>query len=73
MAIQHTIFLFSSPINLYTAKFNVSVPGFSLLQNFDAKNNTNPGLIKEYLLKLSEKDSKSLSHLNIHHSHLLTQ
>ncbi|CAJ2635331.1 unnamed protein product [Trifolium pratense] len=51
-------FSFSSPINLYTAKFNVSVPGFSLLQNFDAKNTTNPGLIKEYFVKIIRQKFK---------------
>ncbi|CAK8562458.1 unnamed protein product [Lathyrus sativus] len=46
---------FSSPTHLSTAKFNVSVPGFSLLQNFDAKNFTNSPLIKEYFVKIIRK------------------
>ncbi|KAK2357004.1 putative receptor protein kinase [Trifolium repens] len=46
---------FSSQINLSTAKFNVSVPGFSLLQNFNPKNT---GLIKEYFIKIIRKRFK---------------
>ncbi|CAK8562484.1 unnamed protein product [Lathyrus sativus] len=48
----------SSPTDLSTAKFNVSVPGFSLLQNFDAKNTTNSPLIKEYFVKIIRKRFK---------------
>ncbi|RHN63003.1 putative malectin [Medicago truncatula] len=33
--VRFHFFLFSLPTNLSTAKFNVSFPGFSLLQNFD--------------------------------------
>jgi len=46
---------FSSPINLSTAKFNISVPGFLLLTNFDAKNTTNSPLVKEYYVKIIRK------------------
>ncbi|XP_058765608.1 probable receptor-like protein kinase At2g23200 [Vicia villosa] len=49
---------FSSPTNLSTAQFNVSVPGFSLLQNFDAKNFTYSPLIKEYFVKIIRKRFK---------------
>ncbi|KAK2410699.1 receptor protein kinase HERK [Trifolium repens] len=56
--VRFHFFSFSSPINLYTAKFSVSVPGFSLLHNFDAKNTTNPGLIKEYFVKIIRKKFK---------------
>jgi hypothetical protein len=53
--VRFHFFSFSSPINLYTAKFSVSVPGFSLLQNFYAKNTTNPGLVNEYFVKIIGK------------------
>ncbi|CAJ2635295.1 unnamed protein product [Trifolium pratense] len=56
--VRFHFYSFSSPVNLYTAKFNVSVPGFPLLQNFDAKNTTNPGLIKEYFVKIIRKRFK---------------
>jgi hypothetical protein len=46
---------FSSPINLSTAKFNISVPDFLLLTNFDAKNTTNSPLVKEYYVKIIRK------------------
>ncbi|XP_058765623.1 probable receptor-like protein kinase At2g23200 [Vicia villosa] len=49
---------FSSSTNLSSAKFNVSVPGFYLLQNFDAKNTTNTPLIKEYFVKIIRKRFK---------------
>ncbi|CAI8609322.1 unnamed protein product [Vicia faba] len=49
---------FSSPTNLSSAKFSVSVPGFHLLQNFDAKNTTNSPLIKEYFVKIIRKRFK---------------
>ncbi|CAL5197755.1 unnamed protein product [Lathyrus oleraceus] len=45
----------SSPTDLSTAKFNVSIPGFSILQNFDAKNTTDSPLIKEYFVKIIRK------------------
>ncbi|KAK2357009.1 receptor protein kinase HERK [Trifolium repens] len=53
--VRFHFYSFSSATNLYTAKFNVSVTGFSLLQNFDAKSTTNPGLIKEYFVKITQK------------------
>ncbi|CAJ2635294.1 unnamed protein product [Trifolium pratense] len=56
--VRFHFYSFSSPVNLYTAKFNVSVPGFPLLKNFDAKNTTNPGLIKEYFVKIIRKRFK---------------
>ncbi|MCH99660.1 putative receptor-like protein kinase, partial [Trifolium medium] len=56
--VRFHFYSFSSQVNLYTAKFNVSVPGFSLLQNFDAQNTTDPGLIKEYLVKIIRKTFK---------------
>jgi len=56
--IRFHFFSFSSPTNLSTAKFNVSVPGFSPLQNFDAKNTTNSPLVKEYFLKITQKRFK---------------
>ncbi|KAK2357005.1 putative receptor protein kinase [Trifolium repens] len=56
--VRFHFYSFTSPVNLYTAKFNISVPGFSLLQNFDAKNTTNPGLIKEYFVKIIRKRFK---------------
>ncbi|OIV93781.1 hypothetical protein TanjilG_07684 [Lupinus angustifolius] len=40
----------SSTSNLSSAKFNVSVPNFWLLRNFDARNYTNMPLVKEFLL-----------------------
>ncbi|CAL0330775.1 unnamed protein product [Lupinus luteus] len=43
----------SSPRNLSSAKFNVSVPNFWLLRNFDARNCTNTALVKEFLLHIS--------------------
>lgn len=36
---------------LSTARFNVSVPGIWLLQNFDARNTTNSALVKEFFVK----------------------
>jgi len=51
--VRFHFFSFSSPTNLSTAKFNVSVPGFSLLQNFDAKNTTKSPLVKEYYVKIN--------------------
>jgi len=56
--IRFHFFSFSSPTNLSTAKFNVSVPGFSLLQNFDAKNTTNSPLVNEYFVKIVRKRFK---------------
>ncbi|GAU12525.1 hypothetical protein TSUD_182380 [Trifolium subterraneum] len=56
--VRFHFYSFSSNINLYTAKFNVSVPGFSLLQNFEAENTTDPGLIKEYIVKIIRKRFK---------------
>ncbi|KEH31506.1 receptor-like kinase plant-like protein, putative [Medicago truncatula] len=48
-------FSFSSPTNLSSAKFNVSVPGFILLQNFNSENTTNSSLVKEYYVKIIRK------------------
>ena len=53
--IRFHFFSFSSPTNLSSAKFTVSVPGFILLQNFDAKNTTNSPLVKEYYVKIIRK------------------
>ncbi|KAL9326898.1 hypothetical protein ACSQ67_007543 [Phaseolus vulgaris] len=48
-------FPFSSPSNLSSARFNVSVPGFWLLQNFDGTNDTNnnSALVKEFFMEIS--------------------
>jgi hypothetical protein len=56
--VRFHFYSFSSQINLSPAKFNVSVPGFSLLQNFDAKSITNSVLIKEYIIKIIRKKFK---------------
>ncbi|CAJ2635332.1 unnamed protein product [Trifolium pratense] len=50
--VRFHFFSFSSASNLYKAKFNISVSGFSLLQNFDAENTTNTVVIKEYFVKI---------------------
>ncbi|XP_057743517.1 probable receptor-like protein kinase At5g24010 [Arachis stenosperma] len=44
---------FTSPSNLSSATFNVSVPNFMLLQNFTPKNYTKSPLVKEYYVKIS--------------------
>ncbi|XP_027345872.1 probable receptor-like protein kinase At2g23200 [Abrus precatorius] len=45
-------FAFSSSSNLSSARFNVSIPRFWLLKNFDASNGTNNSvLIKEFFMK----------------------
>ncbi|KAG4930668.1 hypothetical protein GLYMA_17G166200v4 [Glycine max] len=48
-------FAFSSPSNLSSARFNVSVPGFWLLQNSDVRNytNNNSALVKEFYMQIS--------------------
>ncbi|KAK7386395.1 hypothetical protein VNO78_26601 [Psophocarpus tetragonolobus] len=48
-------FSFSSPSNLYSARFNVSVPGFWLVQNFDARNDTDNNFapVKEFFMQIS--------------------
>ncbi|XP_054823721.1 probable receptor-like protein kinase At2g23200 [Prosopis cineraria] len=46
-------FAFSSSSNLPTARFNVSIPGFWLLQNFAAKNASNSPLVKEYFTSIN--------------------
>jgi len=46
---------FSSPINLSIEKFNIYVPGFLLLTNFDAINTTNSPLVKVYYVKIIRK------------------
>ncbi|KAK7263203.1 hypothetical protein RJT34_30790 [Clitoria ternatea] len=48
-------FAFSSPTNLSSASFNVSVPGFWLLQNFHPINNTddNSASVNEFFLKIT--------------------
>ncbi|KAJ1403194.1 Serine-threonine/tyrosine-protein kinase, catalytic domain [Sesbania bispinosa] len=51
-------FAFSSPSNLSTAKFNVSVPGFWLLPNFDVTNTTNSALVKEFYMKITRRRFK---------------
>ncbi|KAJ1403197.1 Serine-threonine/tyrosine-protein kinase, catalytic domain [Sesbania bispinosa] len=51
-------FAFSSPTNLSTAKFNVSVPGFWLLPNLDARNTTNSALVKEFYMKITRPKFK---------------
>ncbi|KAK2410700.1 receptor protein kinase HERK [Trifolium repens] len=56
--IRFHFYSFSTQVNLYTAKFNVSVSGFSLLQNFVAENTTNSILIKEYIVKITRKRFK---------------
>ncbi|GAU12526.1 hypothetical protein TSUD_182390 [Trifolium subterraneum] len=56
--VRFHFFSFSSATNLYTAKFNVFVSGFSLLQNFDAENTTKSVVIKEYFLKIVGKRFK---------------
>lgn len=45
----------STTTDLSSAMFNVSVPGFWLLQNFDARNYSSSALVKEFFLKISEK------------------
>ncbi|XP_004509098.1 probable receptor-like protein kinase At2g23200 [Cicer arietinum] len=53
-------FSFSSPTNLSTAKFNVSVSNFSPLLTFDAKNTTNSNspLVIEYLVNITRSTFK---------------
>ncbi|KAL2333484.1 hypothetical protein Fmac_014697 [Flemingia macrophylla] len=48
-------FSFSSASNIYSARFNVSVPGFWLLQNFDARNDTenNSAPVKEFFIHIT--------------------
>ncbi|KAE9607798.1 hypothetical protein Lal_00013416 [Lupinus albus] len=48
----HFLAFASSTSNLSSAKFNVSVPNFWLLRNFDARNYTNMALVKEFLLHI---------------------
>ncbi|XP_057416628.1 probable receptor-like protein kinase At2g23200 [Lotus japonicus] len=48
-------FAFTSPENLSAARFNVSVPGFWLLPNFNAGNTTTSASVKEYFLKITSK------------------
>ncbi|MED6158800.1 hypothetical protein PIB30_036106 [Stylosanthes scabra] len=43
---------FTSPSNLSSATFNVSVLNFMLLQNFTTKNYTKSPLVKEYYMKI---------------------
>ncbi|WVZ22333.1 hypothetical protein V8G54_000877 [Vigna mungo] len=47
-------FPFSSPTNLSSATFNVSVPGFWLLQNSNGRNDTNnnSALVKEFFMEI---------------------
>ncbi|KAK7346945.1 hypothetical protein VNO80_21469 [Phaseolus coccineus] len=47
-------FPFSSPGNLSSARFNVSVPRFWLLENFDGTNDTNnnSALVKEFFMEI---------------------
>ncbi|KAK7331004.1 hypothetical protein VNO77_25213 [Canavalia gladiata] len=53
-------FAFSSPSNLSSARFNVSVPGFWLLQNFDARNDTenNSASVKEFFMNITQSSIK---------------
>ncbi|KOM32374.1 hypothetical protein LR48_Vigan01g193000 [Vigna angularis] len=53
-------FPFSSPTNLSSASFNVSVPGFWLLQNFNGRNDTNnnSALVKEFFMEISTPSIK---------------
>ncbi|KAE9614270.1 hypothetical protein Lal_00016619 [Lupinus albus] len=44
--------------NLSSAKFNVSVPNFCLLENFDARNYTNSALVKEFIFNISNGNFK---------------
>ncbi|XP_024637902.2 probable receptor-like protein kinase At2g23200 [Medicago truncatula] len=53
--VRFHFFSFSSPTNLSSAKFTVSVPGFLLLHNFNAENTTNSPLVKEYYVKIIRK------------------
>ncbi|KAL2333489.1 hypothetical protein Fmac_014702 [Flemingia macrophylla] len=48
-------FPFPPPSNLSSATFNVSVPGFWLLQNFNATNatNNNSALVKEFYIQIT--------------------
>ncbi|KAJ1403195.1 Serine-threonine/tyrosine-protein kinase, catalytic domain [Sesbania bispinosa] len=51
-------FAFSSATNLSTASFNVSIPGFMLLPNFDARNTTNSALVKEFFINATRHSLK---------------
>ncbi|XP_028764162.1 probable receptor-like protein kinase At2g23200 [Neltuma alba] len=51
-------FAFHSSSNLPSARFNVSVPGFWLLQNFAAKNASNSPLVKEFFISINATDFK---------------
>ncbi|CAJ1942917.1 unnamed protein product [Sphenostylis stenocarpa] len=53
-------FPFSSPSNLSSARFNVSVPGFWLLQNFTGTNDTNnnSALVKEFFMHITSTSLK---------------
>ncbi|KAL2333485.1 hypothetical protein Fmac_014698 [Flemingia macrophylla] len=53
-------FSFSSPSNLVSARFNVSVPGFWLLQNFNATNGSinNSALVKEFFIHITSPSFK---------------
>ncbi|KAI9089090.1 hypothetical protein K1719_029369 [Acacia pycnantha] len=51
-------FAFSSSSNLSAARFNVSVPGFWLLQNFAALNVSKAPLVKEFFVSINADDFK---------------
>ncbi|WVZ22331.1 hypothetical protein V8G54_000875 [Vigna mungo] len=53
-------FPFSSPTNLSSARFSVSVPGFWLLQNSNGRNDTNnnSALVKEFFMEISTPSIK---------------
>ncbi|QCD81493.1 probable receptor-like protein kinase At5g24010 [Vigna unguiculata] len=53
-------FPFTSPSNLSSARFNVSVPGFWLLQNTNGRNdsNNNSALVKEFFMEISTPSIK---------------
>ncbi|XP_057416629.1 receptor-like protein kinase THESEUS 1 [Lotus japonicus] len=48
-------FAFTSPENLSAARFNVSVPGFWLLPNFNSGNTSSSASVQEYFLKITSK------------------
>ncbi|KAG5028871.1 hypothetical protein JHK87_012385 [Glycine soja] len=53
-------FSFTSRSNLYSARFNISVPGFWLVQRFDARNDTenNAEPVKEFFMEITSPTFK---------------
>ncbi|KAL5187362.1 putative receptor-like protein kinase [Glycine soja] len=53
-------FAFSSPSNLSSASFNVSVPGFWLLRNFNGRNDShnNSAVVKEFFMQITSGSFK---------------